>query len=163
MTTDIQTRDDGSQFIDLTPTAEEYAVIARRIAEDIISDVPRRRTNAVRNLASQLIRLGGHLARTHNDSILARLLVALEQNEAPPIMPAAPITEPEDEDSQIVWLALPRGDVRLFSDMVLHDIESLDQSGDFSQENEQELIRLEGIGSVLDAALGFQPAQKGTE
>lgn len=72
--------------IDLTPTDEGYGRIARRMSEDILADVKQSRKSADRALLVQLVKIAGHL-RVNDPRVMARLIVALEQNESAAIMP----------------------------------------------------------------------------
>ena len=77
--------------IDLTPTSEGYAVMARQFSESILGDVRKARTNDDRALLVQIMKIAGQL-RVDDPNTLARLLVALEQNESVAIMPAREVT-----------------------------------------------------------------------
>lgn len=73
--------------INLEPDDEGYARIARRFSEDILAGVQgkRRKANA-RNMLVQIAKIAG-LLRVNDPAVLARFLVALEQNETDAIMP----------------------------------------------------------------------------
>lgn len=71
--------------INLEPTSEGYARIARRFAENILSDVRKARQSDDRALLVETLKIAAHIEK----SDLARLIVALEQNETVAIMPVA--------------------------------------------------------------------------
>lgn len=72
--------------INIEPDTEGYARIARRLSEQVLEDVGSRRRQADRGLLVQIVKIAGKL-RVDDPSVLARLIVALEQNESAPIMP----------------------------------------------------------------------------
>ena len=71
--------------INLEPTSEGYARVARRFSETILSDVRKARQNDSRSLLVETLKIAAHIEK-HD---LARLVVALEQNENVAIMPEA--------------------------------------------------------------------------
>lgn len=73
--------------INLEPDAEGYARIARRLSEQVLEDVKSKRQQADRGLLVQIVKIAGKL-RVDDPSVLARLIVALEQNENTAIMPS---------------------------------------------------------------------------
>ena len=77
-----------SDTINIEPDAEGYAKIARRFSEQILDDVKSiKRQRADRDLLVQIVKIAGKL-RVDDPSVMARLIVALEQNEPTPIMPS---------------------------------------------------------------------------
>lgn len=72
-----------SQTINLEPTSEGYARIGRRLAEQVLSDVRKARQTDDRALLVEVLKIAAHIEKRD----LARLVVALEQNESVAIMP----------------------------------------------------------------------------
>lgn len=75
-----------SGVINLEPDNEGYARIARRFSEQILDDVRTKRRTDDRALLVQIVKISG-LLREKDPDVLARLIVALEQNESDAIMP----------------------------------------------------------------------------
>lgn len=67
--------------IDTTPSNAGFAQIAARFAAQIIEDVRKPRRVADSALLVEIIKVAGLLARTGDDKTLARLIVAVEQDE----------------------------------------------------------------------------------
>ena len=70
----------NDKVIDITPTPEGYARIGHRFAAQIIGDIRLRRQADDRALLVEVMKVAGMLAQS-NPTILARLLVAIEQDE----------------------------------------------------------------------------------
>ena len=77
----------GGKVISLEPTIEGYARIARKFSEVILDDVRKARKADDRALLVQIVKIAGKL-RVDDPEVMARFIVALEQNENVAIMPS---------------------------------------------------------------------------
>ncbi len=73
----------AERTISLEPDSEGYARLARQFAEVILADVKKSRQSADRSLLVETLKIAAHIEKP----VLARLIVALEQDEAVAIMP----------------------------------------------------------------------------
>lgn len=61
------------EYIDLTPTPEGYANIARRFAAQVLDDIPTRRKADDRAILDSLVEIVAYLAATGHGDLIRRL------------------------------------------------------------------------------------------